>query len=147
LSFCTFSFSHCVVCSSLTYRFWLPLWYLQALLTIFRRWTQTPMKSKQFLFLIRHLSCYSYSHRTPLSVIKETKPLCCLFFFDIQILITPLVSSSSSYYFNNTLLLGFITPKLFVGGIMSYFCRFYSVRENTITEMSVKIVHSDKTWF
>ena len=37
-----------------------------------RRWTQTPMKSKQFLFLIRHLSCYSYSHRTPLSVIKET---------------------------------------------------------------------------
>ena len=29
LSFCTFSFSHCVVCSSTMYRFWLPLWYLQ----------------------------------------------------------------------------------------------------------------------
>jgi hypothetical protein len=26
LSFCTFSFGHCVVCSSI-YRFWLPLWY------------------------------------------------------------------------------------------------------------------------
>jgi hypothetical protein len=25
---CTFSFGHCVVCSSI-YRFWLPLWYLQ----------------------------------------------------------------------------------------------------------------------
>ena len=31
LSFCTFSFGHCVVCSSSIYGFWLPLWYLQAL--------------------------------------------------------------------------------------------------------------------
>jgi hypothetical protein len=28
LSFCTFSFDHRVVCSSLIYEFWLPLWYL-----------------------------------------------------------------------------------------------------------------------
>jgi hypothetical protein len=33
LSFCTFSFGHCVVCSSSIYGFWLPLWYLQTLLT------------------------------------------------------------------------------------------------------------------
>ena len=32
LSFCTFSFGHCVVCSSSIYGFWLLLWYLQALL-------------------------------------------------------------------------------------------------------------------
>ena len=32
LSFCSFSFGHCVVCSSSTYGFWLPLWYLQTLL-------------------------------------------------------------------------------------------------------------------
>jgi hypothetical protein len=32
LSFCTFSFDHCVVCSSAIYGFWLPLWYLQTLL-------------------------------------------------------------------------------------------------------------------
>ena len=32
LSFCTFSFAHCVVCSSSIYGFWLPLWYLQPLL-------------------------------------------------------------------------------------------------------------------
>ena len=32
LSFCTFSFDHCVVCSSSIYGFWLPLWYLQNLL-------------------------------------------------------------------------------------------------------------------
>jgi len=32
LSFCTFIFGHCVVCSSSIYRLWLPLWYLQTLL-------------------------------------------------------------------------------------------------------------------
>jgi len=32
LSFCTFSFGHCTVCSSSIYGFWLPLWYLQTLL-------------------------------------------------------------------------------------------------------------------
>jgi hypothetical protein len=31
LSFCPFSFDHCVVCPSI-YGFWLPLWYLQTLL-------------------------------------------------------------------------------------------------------------------
>jgi len=33
LSFCTSYFGHCVVCSSSIYRLWLPLWYLQTLLT------------------------------------------------------------------------------------------------------------------
>ena len=33
LSFCTFSFGHCVVCSSSIYGFWLLLWYLQTLPT------------------------------------------------------------------------------------------------------------------
>jgi hypothetical protein len=32
LSFCTFSFDHCVVCSSSMYGFWLLLWYLQTFL-------------------------------------------------------------------------------------------------------------------
>jgi len=34
LSFCPFSFDHCVVCPSSIYEFWLSLWYLQTLLTI-----------------------------------------------------------------------------------------------------------------
>ena len=45
LSFCTFSFGHCVVCFSSIYGFLLPLWYLQKMLNIliflytrFRRW-------------------------------------------------------------------------------------------------------------
>ena len=33
LSFCTFSFGHCGVCSSI-YGFWLPLWYLQTHLKV-----------------------------------------------------------------------------------------------------------------
>ena len=32
LSFCAFSFDHCFVCSSI-HGFWLPLWFLQTLLT------------------------------------------------------------------------------------------------------------------
>ena len=35
LSFCPYSFGHCVVCSSSIYGFWKPLWYLQTLLTTF----------------------------------------------------------------------------------------------------------------
>jgi hypothetical protein len=34
LSFWTFSFGHCVVCSSLIYRLWIPLWYLQTFLSV-----------------------------------------------------------------------------------------------------------------
>ena len=34
LSFCTFSFGHCVVCSSLIYGVCLHLWYLQILFTL-----------------------------------------------------------------------------------------------------------------
>ena len=41
LSFCTFSFGPCIVCSSSIYRFWLPLWYLQTLLSINSRTLST----------------------------------------------------------------------------------------------------------
>jgi len=52
LSFCTFSFDHCVVCSSLIYGFWLPLWYLQTLLpTICRLDFGTVPTVCVFLFL------------------------------------------------------------------------------------------------
>jgi hypothetical protein len=38
LSFCTFSFGHCILCSSSIYGFWLPLWYLQTLLICSWQW-------------------------------------------------------------------------------------------------------------
>jgi hypothetical protein len=49
LSFCTFSFGHCVVCSSSIYGFWLPLWYLQTLLRGI-----SSMYGKILLFCFRH---------------------------------------------------------------------------------------------
>jgi hypothetical protein len=77
------SFGHCVVCSSSIYGFWLPLWYLlNIVLSVLLRYTDS-----DYLFGIFW-------------------PLCCLFFFDIRILITSLVSfdhcvvcSSSIYGF------------------------------------------------
>ena len=77
------SFDHCVVCSSSLYRFLLPRWYL---LTI----------------VLSVLLLYTDSY-CPVGIFW---PLCCLFFFLIQILIVPLVSfdhcvvcSSSLYRF------------------------------------------------
>jgi hypothetical protein len=72
LSFCTFSFGHCVVCSSI-YGFWLPLWCILAIvLSVHLRLTDSDYPFGVFW------------------------PLCCLFFFDLRILITPLVSLNSS---------------------------------------------------
>ena len=63
------SFGHCVVCSSLRYWLWLPLWYFLAIvLSDLLRFTDS-----DYLFVIFW-------------------PLCCLTFFDLQILITPLLS-------------------------------------------------------
>ena len=62
-------FGHCVVWPSSIYRFWLPLWYLLAIvLSDLLRFTDS-----EYTFGIFW-------------------PLCCLTFFDLQILITPLVS-------------------------------------------------------
>jgi hypothetical protein len=69
------SVGHCVVCFSSIYEFLLPLWYLLAIvLSVFLRFTDS-----YYPFGI----CW---------------PLCCLFFFDLRILITPLISSNSSCY-------------------------------------------------
>jgi hypothetical protein len=68
------SFNHCVVCPSSIYGFWLPLWYLLAIvLSVLLRYTDSDYPSGIFW------------------------PLCCLSFFDIRILITNLVSLNSSY--------------------------------------------------
>jgi succinate dehydrogenase/fumarate reductase cytochrome b subunit len=77
------SFGHCVVCSSSVYRFWLPLWYLLAVvLSVLLRYTDSDYPFGIFW------------------------PLCCLLFFGLRILITSLVSfgrcvvcSSSVYRF------------------------------------------------
>ena len=69
LSFSFFSFGHCVVCSSLIYLFWLPIWYLLDIVLSVPLW-------------------YTYSDY----LFDNFWALCCLLFFDIFILITSLVS-------------------------------------------------------
>jgi hypothetical protein len=116
------SCGHCVVCSSSTYGFWLPLWYLVAIvLSVLLRFTDSdypsgilwPLCCLFFLdlrILITPLvscghcvvcSSSIYGFWLPLWYLRFTDsdypfgilwPLCCLFFFDLRILITPLVS-------------------------------------------------------
>ena len=57
LSFCTFSFGHCVVYSSSIYGFWLPLWYLQTLLVICK-WITFPSTEK---WVQNHFNCHIYT--------------------------------------------------------------------------------------
>jgi predicted nucleic acid-binding Zn ribbon protein len=63
------SFGHCVVCSSMIYRFWLHPWYILAIVLSVLLW-------------------YTDSDY-PLGICW---PLCCLFFYDLHIVITPLAS-------------------------------------------------------
>ena len=102
-------FCHCVVCSSSIYRFWLPLWYLLSLCCLFFFYIQiliTPLVS--FVIVLSVLLLYTDSDYPfgifchcvvcSSSIYRFWLPLwyllslCCLFFFYIQILITPLVS-------------------------------------------------------
>jgi hypothetical protein len=75
------SFGHCVSCPSI-YRFWLPLWYLQTLLLA------------TVLFVVLRFTDSGY----PFGIFKLFFwPLCCLSFFDLRILVTPLISSNSPF--------------------------------------------------
>jgi hypothetical protein len=66
------SCGHCIVCPSSAYGFWLSFGIL---------WP---------------LCCLSFGLRLLITPLVSW-PLCCLFFFDLRILMTPVVSSSSSY--------------------------------------------------
>ena len=67
------SFGHRVVCSSMIYRFWLQPWYI--------------------LVIVLSVLLWNTDSDYPLGIFWQ---LCCLFFYDIQILITPLVSFGHS---------------------------------------------------
>jgi hypothetical protein len=62
LSFCPFSFGHCIICSSLIYSFWLPLWYHQTFLNekvcTHVRWKPPFLKQMtSFPFFVLNLNC------------------------------------------------------------------------------------------
>ena len=84
------SFGHCVVCSSMIYTFWLPPWYLLAIVLSVLLWYIEIWLHPCYLLAIvlSVLLWYTDSDYT----LGIFWPLCCLVFYDIQILITPLVS-------------------------------------------------------
>jgi hypothetical protein len=102
------SFGHCVVCPSLIYRFWLPLWYLLVIVLsvlLYRFWLPlwylvaivlSPSLIYRFWFPLWYLLVIVLSvllwftdSGYPFGIFWS---LCCLSFFDLQILVTPLVS-------------------------------------------------------
>ena len=86
LSFCPFSFDHCVVCSSSIYEFWLPLWYL--------RFTDSdyPFDILDLRILITPLVSSIYGFWLPLWYLRFTDSDYPFGILDLRILITPLVS-------------------------------------------------------
>ena len=88
------SFGHCVVCSSQIYGFSLPLWYLLSIV---------------LSVLLRFMD----SHY-PFGIFW---PLCCLFFLDLRILITPLVSFSHCVFCSSQIY-GFSLPLWYLFAIV-----------------------------
>ena len=87
--FCHFSFGYCIVCPSSMYSFWLPFWHLVDIaLSVLLRCTASDYPFGILLPLC-FLSFFDVQLLiTPLGILW---PLCCLS-FDVQLLITPLVS-------------------------------------------------------
>ena len=57
LPMCTFSFGHCIVCSSSICGFWLPLWYLQTRLDLTRVWRYQRGNQNPRRFVDSHFRC------------------------------------------------------------------------------------------
>jgi hypothetical protein len=94
------SFGHCVVCSSI-YVFWLPLWYIVAIvLSVLLRFTDSDYPFGIFW------------------------PLCCLFFFDLQILITPLVSCGHCVVYSSSIYRFWLSLWYLVAIVLSVLLRF-----------------------
>ena len=94
LSFCTFSFGNCFVCSSSIYGFWLPLWYLQILVMSSRNSINIPD-----LYTNCHCTyyCFSLSRDNTLhcvtgpvvgqrAILQKTRPI----MYNVRILISGL---------------------------------------------------------
>jgi hypothetical protein len=80
------SFGHCIACPS-TYGFWLPLWYLVAIVLHVLRLTA----SDYHFGIFWSLHCLSFDLRLLITPFGIFWPLYCMS-FDLRLLITPLVS-------------------------------------------------------
>ena len=84
------SCGHCVVSPSI-YGFWLPLWYLVAIvLSVLLRFMDSDFPFWYLVVIVLSVLPRFMDSDYPFGIFW---PLCCLSFFDLRILITPLVSS------------------------------------------------------
>jgi hypothetical protein len=109
------SCGHCILWPSSMYSFWLPLWYLVAIVLSVLRCTASdypfgillPLCFLSFdvqllitpLGILWPLCFLSFDAQLLITPLGILWPLCCLSFFDVQLLITPLASSNFSYWF------------------------------------------------
>ena len=93
-------FGHCVVCSSMIYRFWLHPGYLLAICSsmIYRFW----LHLWYLLAIVLSVLLWFRDSDYPLGIFW---PLCCLFFYGLRILITPLVSFGHLFFYDIQILI------------------------------------------
>ena len=95
------SYGHCVVYHSIIYVFWLPFWYLVA--------------------IVLSIILLSTDSDYPFGIFW---PLCCLFFFDLQILITPLVSCGHCVVYSSSIYRFWLSLWYLVAIVLSVLLRF-----------------------
>jgi hypothetical protein len=108
-----------------------------------------PLSCKiQFFHDFKWGSCYSIFSFMCMFVLScfFFWPLCCLFFFDLRILITPLVSSNSSLYKLNLLDVYAIGPIVVAMGFDNVCCRTSSEWTGIRLVMSVLTDHQLQTY-
>jgi hypothetical protein len=81
VSFCTFSFGHCVVCSSSIYGLWLPLWYLQTSTIILNR--QSDNLNINLVWCYLHFSCSMDDFNFSMFIFLCVHNLVCKFIYTI----------------------------------------------------------------
>ena len=100
------SSKHCDVCSSLIYGFWLPIWYLQDIILSVPHWCTILITRLYLQDIVLSVLLWYTDSDYPFGIFKT---LYCLFFLDVRILITPLVSSRH-YVVCSSLKYGFWLP-------------------------------------
>jgi hypothetical protein len=119
------SCGHCIVCSSLIYGFWLPLWYLLAIvLSVLLRFTASDYPFGIFW------------------------PLCCLSFFYLQLLITPLASFGHCIFCSSSIY-GFWLPLWYLLTIVLFVLLWFTDSDYPfgIFKLFLWIVHFQETCF
>ena len=124
------SCGHCIVCPSLIYDFWLPLWYLVAVvLSVLPRLT-TSGDAFGILWLLYCLSFLDL--RLPIIPFCILWPLYCLSLLDLRLLIIPFVSCGPCIVFPSSIYDFWLPLWYLVAIVLSVFPRFCIICHSSI---------------